>query len=84
MGEAWFYHIVHLLLWLSAEHRIDGVICVTRVPCTFSSNEVAWRILKFPIHGSDPPVQQFAVHLENGQYTYFTEDTAMDQTYGTL
>ena len=31
--------------------------------CYISSNEVAWRILKFPTI----PVQQLAVHLENGQ-----------------
>ena len=31
-----------------------------------SSNEAAWRILEFPIHERDPPVQQLAVHLENG------------------
>ena len=44
-----------------------------------SSNEAAWRILEFPIHERDPPVQQLAVHLENGQRVYFTEDTASDQ-----
>ena len=44
-----------------------------------SSNEAAWRILEFPIHERDPPVQQLAVHLENGQRVYFTEDTARDQ-----
>ena len=45
-----------------------------------SSNEAAWRILEFPIRERDPPVQQLAVHLENGQRVYFTEDTARDQT----
>ena len=44
-----------------------------------SSNEAVWRILEFPIHERDPPVQQLAVHLENGQCVYFTEDTARDQ-----
>ena len=44
-----------------------------------SSNEAAWRILEFPIHERDPPVQQLAVHLENGQRVYFTEETAMDR-----
>ena len=38
-----------------------------------SSNEAAWRILEFPIHERDHPVQQLAVHLENGQRVYFTE-----------
>jgi len=42
------------------------------------SNEAAWRILEFPIHERFPPVQQLAVHLENGQRVYFTEDTARD------
>ena len=45
-----------------------------------SSNEAAWRILEFPIHERDPPVQQLAVHLDNG--VYFTEDTAMDRASG--
>ena len=31
-----------------------------------SSNEAAWRIMEFPIHDRDPPVQQLAVHLEYG------------------
>ena len=44
-----------------------------------SSNEAAWRILEFPIHERDPPVQQLDVHLENGQHVYFTKDTARDQ-----
>ena len=44
-----------------------------------SSNEAAWRILEFPIHERDPPVQQLAVHLENGQQAYFTENNALDR-----
>ena len=47
-----------------------------------SSNEAAWRILEFPIHERDPPVQQLAVHLENGQRVYFTEDNALDRASG--
>ena len=44
-----------------------------------SSNEAVWRILEFPIHERDSSVQQLAVHLENGQRVYYTEDTARDQ-----
>jgi len=40
-----------------------------------SSSEAAWRILEFQRF---PPVQQLAVHLENGRRVYFTEDTARD------
>ena len=47
-----------------------------------SSNEAAWRILEFPIHERDPPVQQLAVHLENSQQVYFTEDNALDRASG--
>ena len=47
-----------------------------------SSNEAAWRILKFPIHERDPLVQQLAAHLENGQRVYFTEDNALDRASG--
>ena len=32
-----------------------------------SSNETVWKILEFPIYEGDPPIQQLAVHLENGQ-----------------
>jgi len=40
--------------------------------------------MEFPFHESlrDPPVQQLAVHLENGQRVYFTEDTVPDQASG--
>ena len=41
-----------------------------------------WRILEFPIHERDPPVQQLAVHLENSQRVYFTEDTVLDRASG--
>ena len=50
--------------------------------CYVSSNEAVWRILEFPIHERDPPVQQLVVHLENGQQVYFTEETAMDRASG--
>jgi len=44
-----------------------------------SSSEAAWRILEYPIDERFPPVEQLAVHLENGQQVYFTEDTAREQ-----
>ncbi|XP_074000087.1 uncharacterized protein [Rhodnius prolixus] len=43
-----------------------------------SSNEAVWRIFGFPIHERDPAVIHLAVHLENGQRVYFTNDTALD------
>ena len=39
-----------------------------------SSNEAVWRILDFPIHERHPTVVHLAVHLENGQRVFFTED----------
>ena len=42
-----------------------------------SSNEAAWRIMEFPIHERYPPVVQLAVHLQNGQRVYFTQETAI-------
>lgn len=42
-----------------------------------SNNEAAWQIMEFPIHERYPPVIQLAVHLENGQRVYFTEQTAV-------
>ncbi|XP_044575241.1 uncharacterized protein LOC123259044 [Cotesia glomerata] len=44
-----------------------------------SSNEAVWRIFGFPIHERDPAVVQLAVHLENGQRVYFTNEPAIDR-----
>lgn len=44
-----------------------------------SSNEAVWRILSFPIHDRDPSVTHLAVHIENGQRVYFTEETALQR-----
>ncbi|CAF3387997.1 unnamed protein product [Rotaria sp. Silwood1] len=44
-----------------------------------SSNEAVWRILDFPIHERHPMVVHLAVHLENGQRVYFTEDNLLDR-----
>ena len=44
-----------------------------------SSNEAFWRIFSFPIHERYPAVQKLAVHLENGQRVYFTDETAAQQ-----
>lgn len=41
-----------------------------------SSNEAVWRILSFPIHDRDPAVTHLAIHLENGQRVYFTDQNA--------
>jgi len=41
-----------------------------------SSNEAFWRFFAFPLHQRHPAIVQLAVHLENGQRVYFTEQTA--------
>ncbi|GFR31324.1 helitron_like_N domain-containing protein [Trichonephila clavata] len=43
------------------------------------SNEAVWRIFGFQIHERDPAVIHLAVHLENGQYVFFTNETAIDR-----
>ena len=43
-----------------------------------STNEAAWRIFGFPIHGHYPTVLPLAVHLENGQRVYFTEENVAE------
>ena len=53
-----------------------------QIACYVSSNEAVRRILEFPIHERDPPVQQLAVHLENDQRVHVTEETAMDRASG--
>ena len=44
-----------------------------------SRGEAAWRIFGFPIHDRYPSVQRLAVHLENGQRMYFTEENYRQQ-----
>ncbi|XP_026476448.1 uncharacterized protein LOC113382110 [Ctenocephalides felis] len=44
-----------------------------------SSNEAIWRIFGFPIHERNPSVVHLAVHLENGQRVYFTENNILQQ-----
>lgn len=44
-----------------------------------SSNEAVWHIFGFQIHERDPAVIHLAVHLENGQRVFFTNETAIDR-----
>ena len=44
-----------------------------------SSNEAVWRILDFPIQQRYPAIIQLAVHLENGQRIYFTENNIRER-----
>ncbi|XP_053597683.1 uncharacterized protein LOC106693515 [Microplitis demolitor] len=46
-----------------------------------SSNEAIWHILSFPIHERDPAVQHLAIHLENGQRVYFTEENVLQRAF---
>jgi len=48
----------------------------------FQTLEAAWRILECPIHERFPPVEHLAIHLQNGQRVYFTEDSAREQASG--
>jgi len=41
-----------------------------------STSEAVWRILGLDIHNRFPTVVHLAVHLENGQRVYFTEENA--------
>lgn len=44
-----------------------------------SSSEAVWWIFCFPIHEHFPPVIHLAVHLENGQRTYFNQENITDR-----
>ncbi|XP_026464659.1 uncharacterized protein LOC113367249 [Ctenocephalides felis] len=44
-----------------------------------SSNEAIWRVFGFSIHERNPSVVHLAVHLENGQRVYFTENNILQQ-----
>ncbi|GFX88190.1 ATP-dependent DNA helicase [Trichonephila clavipes] len=46
-----------------------------------SSNEAIWHILSFPIHERDPAVEHLAIHLENGQRVYFTEENVLQRAF---
>ncbi|XP_074115113.1 uncharacterized protein LOC141537831 [Cotesia typhae] len=49
-----------------------------------SSNEAIWHILSIPIHERDPAVQHLAIHLENGQRVYFTEENVLQRAFEAL
>ncbi|GFT73749.1 helitron_like_N domain-containing protein [Trichonephila clavipes] len=49
-----------------------------------SSNEAIWHILSFPIHERDPAVEHLAIHLENGQRVYFTEENVLQRAFEKL
>ncbi|XP_050339716.1 uncharacterized protein LOC126766058 [Bactrocera neohumeralis] len=44
-----------------------------------STNEALWRIFSFPIHERFPAVVHLAVHLENGQRVYFTNENVLQR-----
>ncbi|XP_069968901.1 uncharacterized protein [Bactrocera oleae] len=46
-----------------------------------SSNEAILRILSFPIHHREPAIQHLAVHLENGQRVYLTEENILQRAF---
>ncbi|XP_075210237.1 uncharacterized protein LOC142317564 [Lycorma delicatula] len=48
-----------------------------------SSNEAAWRIFSFPMHERNPAVVHLGVHLENGQYVYFTDANVQQRALNT-
>ncbi len=52
---------------------------VTEYEMVISINETFWRIFGFLIHERHRIIQQFSVHLENGQRVYFTAETAVQQ-----
>ncbi|XP_071036521.1 uncharacterized protein [Parasteatoda tepidariorum] len=54
-------------------------ITLYQIGWDISSNEAVWRIFGFLIHERDPTVIYLAVHLENGQRAYFTNETAIDR-----
>jgi hypothetical protein len=44
-----------------------------------SSNEAVWRIFGLPVHEQDPALIHLAIHLENGQRAFFTNETAIER-----
>ncbi|XP_031634678.1 uncharacterized protein LOC116347980 [Contarinia nasturtii] len=64
---------------LSSENRSNDEITQFQMGRYISSNEAVWRILGFNIHERYPAVMHLAVHLENGQRVYFTEQNARER-----
>ncbi|XP_035211307.1 uncharacterized protein LOC118185544 [Stegodyphus dumicola] len=46
--------------------------------CYICSSEAVWRILSFEVHDRAPAIVHLAVHLENGQRVYFTENNIQE------
>ncbi|CAG4932716.1 unnamed protein product [Colias eurytheme] len=42
------------------------------------SSEAVWRILSFEVHDRAPTIVHLAIHLENGQRVYFTENNIQE------
>lgn len=45
------------------------------------SSEAVWRMLSFEVHDRAPTIVHLAVHLENGQRVYFTENNIQEVVY---
>lgn len=57
------------------ENQIDYDEVTQYLNCRYiSSQEAAWHIQEFPIHGQSHSVVQLAMHLENAQPVFFTEN----------
>lgn len=64
---------------ITNDNQQNDEISQFRLGRYISSNEAVWRILGFNIHERFPPVQHLAVHLENGQRIYYTEENALEK-----
>lgn len=62
----------------SPVNNIDEIM-LCQIDRYISSNEAVWRMFGFPIHKRNPAVIHLAVHLENGQRVFFTNETAIDR-----
>ncbi|KAM3381588.1 hypothetical protein P3S68_007161 [Capsicum galapagoense] len=73
----------------SQNTHVDGSSTIDEInmyyDCRYISPcEAVWRILKFPIHHREPPVEILLFHLEDEQYVFFSNEDPIENVTNLL